>query len=262
MVKAAFFDIDGTLLPFGYDRLPDSCREALDALRKKGVKLFIATGRCAPQMKTILPILDYHFDGFVTLNGQYCYDDNGMIHHAPIPDSDLKGLKQWHLEHPDAIACLDERDRRWYNPSYARRQGWSFGEMELAPVSDMIDNILEQGRHLYQLSATYPASQDDALLAYMPGCTAVRWHPDHVDIIPKTGGKCVGIGKVLAHYGLTFADCIAFGDGGNDISMLKAAAIGIAMGNAGDEVKANADFVTTDADKDGIRHALTALGLL
>ena len=49
---------------------------------------------------------------------------------------------------------------------------------------------------------------------------------------------------------------MAFGDGGNDISMLRHAGIGVAMGNANDNVKAVADYVTTSVDEDGIAHAL------
>lgn len=55
---------------------------------------------------------------------------------------------------------------------------------------------------------------------------------------------------------------MAFGDGGNDISMLKFVRIGVAMGNAGDNVKEVADFVTEDVDNDGVEAALIHFGLL
>ena len=55
---------------------------------------------------------------------------------------------------------------------------------------------------------------------------------------------------------------MAFGDGGNDISMLKTAAIGVAMGNANDEVKDAADYITTSVDEDGIQNALRHFGLI
>ena len=57
-------------------------------------------------------------------------------------------------------------------------------------------------------------------------------------------------------------DTIAIGDGGNDVSMLGYAGIGIAMGNATDEVKAHADYVTTSVDEDGIYNALKHFNLI
>jgi hydroxymethylpyrimidine pyrophosphatase-like HAD family hydrolase len=55
------------------------------------------------------------------------------------------------------------------------------------------------------------------------------------------------------------AQTIAFGDGGNDITILRQAGVGVAMGNAVEEVKQNADFITTSVDEDGIRNALSQL---
>ena len=74
MIKAIFFDIDGTLLdhsPKGGGRIPPSTLRCLEALRKKGIKLFVATGRI-PAMVTFLEDL-FPFDGFVTLNGQLAW---------------------------------------------------------------------------------------------------------------------------------------------------------------------------------------------
>ena len=55
---------------------------------------------------------------------------------------------------------------------------------------------------------------------------------------------------------------MAFGDGGNDIEMLRHVAIGIAMGNAGDDVKAAADYVTDDIDDNGVANALRHFGVI
>ena len=66
----------------------------------------------------------------------------------------------------------------------------------------------------------------------------------------------------LAHLGLTREQCIAFGDGGNDVTMLEYAGIGVAMGNACEEAKATADYVTDDIMKDGLAKALEHFGLI
>ena len=55
---------------------------------------------------------------------------------------------------------------------------------------------------------------------------------------------------------------MAFGDGGNDISIIKEAGVGVAMGNAGENLKQVADFITTHVDEDGVRNALLEYGVI
>ena len=99
-------------------------------------------------------------------------------------------------------------------------------------------------------------------MACIPNCRAVRWTPVFADIIPKTGGKAVGIEAMLNHLGLDFSQCAAFGDGGNDIEMLQAAGIGVAMGGSVKEVIQAADFTTRPLEEDGVEYALEKLGIL
>ena len=69
-IKAAFFDIDGTLLPFQAKALPESTVQALAALRKNGVKTFIATGRPPVHLPYLHALDGIPFDGYVTMNGR------------------------------------------------------------------------------------------------------------------------------------------------------------------------------------------------
>ncbi len=75
-----------------------------------------------------------------------------------------------------------------------------------------------------------------------------------VDIIPVNAGKGAGIEKMLKHYGIDKSQAMAFGDGNNDIEMLKAVGNGIAMANASDDLKAVADEICGDVSEDGIYH--------
>jgi hypothetical protein len=67
---------------------------------------------------------------------------------------------------------------------------------------------------------------------------------------------------LAAHLGFDPQYTIAFGDGGNDTSMIKAAGIGVAMGNALDSLKAEADYITTSVDEDGVMNALRHFGII
>ena len=66
----------------------------------------------------------------------------------------------------------------------------------------------------------------------------------------------------MEHFNLSVEESIAFGDGGNDVDMLLAAGIGVAMGNASDKVKAAADEVCGSVEEDGVYHYLKNKGLI
>ena len=66
----------------------------------------------------------------------------------------------------------------------------------------------------------------------------------------------------MRHYPLRPEESLAFGDSENAASMLRAAGIGVAMGNATPEALASADYVTDDAEKDGIYNALRHFGVI
>ena len=76
------------------------------------------------------------------------------------------------------------------------------------------------------------------------------------------GGKDKGVAAMMAHYGWTVDQCIVFGDGGNDVSMLAACPSSVAMGNGRQEAKDAASFVTKDIDEGGVAWALEHFGVL
>ena len=84
----------------------------------------------------------------------------------------------------------------------------------------------------------------------------------YAEVLPKGCCKSAGMRLVLKDAGLTREDSVAFGDSTNDTDMLLYAGIGVAMGNAPDEVKAAADFVTGTCEESGVSGALRNLGFL
>ena len=82
------------------------------------------------------------------------------------------------------------------------------------------------------------------------------------DITSAMADKANGIRAIADRLGIDISETMAFGDGGNDESMLRAAGVGVAMGNALDSVKAHADYVTTDVDNDGVWNALKHFGII
>ena len=96
----------------------------------------------------------------------------------------------------------------------------------------------------------------------LPNCRAMRWCPLFADVVPADVSKAEGIDRMLESYGIALDEAMAFGDGGNDIPMLQHVGLSVAMGNAEQEVKRAASYVTTSVDDHGIARALRHFGVI
>lgn len=90
----------------------------------------------------------------------------------------------------------------------------------------------------------------------MPECVSGRWHPEFTDNTAKTAGNGQGMKAIAKHKGFDPTRTIAFGDGGDDLSMILQAGTGVAMANATDTLKQTADYITDSVDEGGIQNAL------
>lgn len=258
MIKAIFFDIDGTLVSFQTHQVSPGVLDGLRRLQEKGVKLFIATGR---HRKSIgLAANAFPFDGFVTVNGQYCFAGDQLLRSNPIPQNVI--AQQVELLERTKAPCLflTRTGTLFVNPD--SRADIFPQQLNLplpAPVQPR--QVLEE--EIYQMTAFFTKEEELAAGAeFFPGLEVMRWHPDFVDVIGPGGGKDRGMDVILAHFGFDLSESMAFGDGENDLPMIRHAHIGVAMGNADEFVKGQADYVTDTVDEDGIVTALEHFGLL
>ena len=256
MIKAIFFDIDGTLVSFKTHRVPDSTLRALEMLREKGIRLFISTGRHELLIDNVDKSL---FDGIVSLNGQCVRIGDEVIHTNAMPAEDARAAVRFVRERGIATIFEGVDFIRINAVTERARAGAALINLQLPAPADM-DDLPEHP--ILQLIFFADTVQEEAILREVPACEATRWTPLLCDIIPRGGGKHIGIGKVLDHYGFSREECMAFGDGDNDITMLRYAGIGVAMGNADATVKAAADYVTTGTDASGIAKALRHFNII
>ena len=256
MIKAAFFDIDGTLFSHTIHAIPESTKRTVKLLREKGIKVFIATGRSLKETKRV-PLGDMKFDGYVTLNGQICLDaEENILFEVPIKGEDGAYLLDAFVNKKFPLAIV-EKERIYINyidDSVIRAQ--KSVNIPLLPIKEY------QGAPIYQFIGYMNWEETGKIAPKIPNCKITRWYDEGIDIISKDGGKANGIQKVLEFYGMTKEEIIAFGDSDNDMDMLEFAGIGVAMGNAEESVKAVADYVTTDIDEDGIWNACRHLELI
>jgi HAD-superfamily hydrolase, subfamily IIB len=259
MIKAVFFDIDGTLLSHKTKGVSASCKKALHLLKEKGIYTFIATGRHISEMRD-LPIDDLEFEGFITLNGQYCYNNEKLIYDLPIVKEDIINVIEAIDKEP--FPCIFVESKLMYI-NFHNEAVQIVQDAISTPLPDINDLHRGYDHSIYQvIPYGVDKSKEDNILCLMPHCKQTRWHPLAIDIISKYGGKQNGIQHILDYYHIKKEETMAFGDGMNDIDMFEFCEIGVAMGNASDEVKSKADYVTSDIDDDGIYNALKHFHIL
>lgn len=258
-IKAAFFDIDGTLATARDHIVPDSTKKAIKKLREKGILCILSTGRHPLEVEeeNILPGLV--FDGAVWLTGQFCELQGRCISQNCFSASALAALKEF-LQSRGRSCIFLEKDAMYCNLADERmkREQERIGTA-VPPVRNIKD--LEK-REILQAVPYIDAAEEAELIRLLPECRLTRWGENVVDFLPAGGGKEKGILAVCRAIGIAPQEVIAFGDAENDITMLRLAGIGVAMGNGMPEAKEAADYVTDPIGEDGIYNALVNLGVL
>lgn len=258
-IKALFFDIDGTLVPFGEHGIPQEVKDALATLRSHGIKVFIATGRHPEWIDNINGV---EFDGYVVTNGSMCLlaDKKTCVFKHCIPQEDISRLINF-LPSCDMPIVVVPADGGIFitHQNETSEEVYKILRIPFTPVKPIEEAA---GKDVVQLMAFGSAQErtDSGIFkTILLNCESTSWSPEFVDIVPKGSNKWIGVEKLAAHFGITMKEVAAFGDGGNDIGMISHAGMGIAMGNAADDVKAVANYVTTDVTDHGIVNALSYL---
>lgn len=257
---ALFFDIDGTLVSFKTHEIPASTIAALTRAKANGHKVFISTGR-PPLIITNLGAVEHLIDGYITVNGALCFVGDEVIRCRDIPKEAVHIVVQDAKQKNYGLIVVGEKDVAVLDP-HGEVDRVFRGEIAVDNLcrSQPLDTVLQQ--RILQLTPFFPQDYERGLMERIPCCTSGRWHPAFTDITAKGADKGEGISVLAAHLGLNPQFTMAFGDGGNDTSMIKAAAVGVAMGNALESLKSVADYTTTSVDDDGVLNALRHYGVL
>lgn len=257
MIKAVFFDVDGTLVSHKTKQVPESTRKCLKQLKEKGIKLYLSTGRHILELGK-LPVKDIEFDGYITLNGQLCLDSEKQpLLRVPFGDEAAQSMIALFQSKKIPLLLVEEKSIyiNFVNDSVRRAQ---------SEVSTGVPRVADYDyQPIYQAITFCSRGEEQLLKGLFPdSCKIVRWSDYGVDIISAQSGKAAGIRHILKELNIMPEEAAAFGDAENDIEMLKFAGLGIAMGNAREEVKAAADYVTADVDDDGVEAALIHFHIL
>lgn len=270
--KIVFLDIDGTLTTF-QGMLPDSAREALAAAKRNGHEMVLCSGRTATQ---IYPFLwdSGVFSGMVCgagaevrRNGKTIYEKYVDPEHLAILVDYMKTVgARYYLQCRSGLygtSDITEQEGALFagdpgtkekredifgkittdNHPKLRRDVNKFAYYEANADIDTIRNNL--GDYFYVMESSFRLSEKSDGEVTIRGIT-----------------KATGMQIYLNAAGIGREDAIAFGDGPNDHEMIDFAGVGVAMGNASDDLKKHADLVTDRVDRDGLQKAFQKLGLI
>lgn len=254
MTKALFFDIDGTLVSFNTHRVPDSTVMALTAAKRKGLGIFISTGR-PPLLIDNLSSIGHLIDGYVTTNGAFCYKGNTTVLKEPLLKEDV--TRMWEMSCENDFCVLMSGIHGLYLNGSDPATTQMLGNLMKVPLINehcSLKEVLDD--EILQMSPLISPSEEIEILGCLQHTVAYRWIPLFCDIVRKDVSKARGIHAMCSFCNLEPQECMAVGDGGNDIPMFGAVGISVAMGNAAESVKAHAGHVTDTVDNDGILKAL------
>ncbi len=272
--KAIFLDVDGTMVD--YDGvLPESAVYAIREARKNGHRVYMCTGRSKAEIHDFL--WDIGLDGLIGGNGSYVEDNGEVILHRLITADQCKRIVDWlksrklefYLESNNGLFAsknFEEASRPAFE-AYCKGKG-----VELKPAAELLHGLVFGGE-LYRDDLNKVSF---ILNSYQDHLDSVKEFPD---LKPGTWGgvgevalfgdlgvkditKASAVDAILKHTGISLEDTLAFGDAKIDIPMLEYCNVGVSMGNGGEEIKAMADYITDDVDKDGLYKAFVHFGLI
>ncbi|MCD8355512.1 MAG: Cof-type HAD-IIB family hydrolase [Clostridia bacterium] len=275
--KIIFLDVDGTLVDYE-NNIPASAVRAIRQCRKNGHRVYISTGRSKAEVYQDL--WDIGLDGMIGGNGSYVEDHGHVILHQMITADQCRRVVDW----------LHERKLEFYlesnNGLFVSEHFEEQGEPVVQKYSAQ-KNVADAGK--ITVRKAFPAMIFDGVLyrddvnkisyilhSYQDFLDAQKAFPDlqngtwggkgetalFGDFGVKNITKANAIEQLLHYVGAERKNTIAFGDAKVDIPMLEYCAYGVAMGNGGVEIKAAADYVTEDVERDGLYQAFEKLGLI
>jgi Cof subfamily protein (haloacid dehalogenase superfamily) len=246
-VRAVFIDMDGTLLKAS-NNISRRNMEAIYRLIDQGVKVFLATGRhyevTAPYHKEIglrTPM--------ICLNGAAIYDAmTGKAMQMKTVQLNEERFHHLTAENPcniiihtaNGLYCKETNEEIDYWTKIGQIPPRYIGDLRQANYQYVLKYSVLTGEPSHDLSALFKKEAD-----------VINWN-NGFELVAPNVSKWSAIKSLLRAFRISPNEVVAIGDGPNDIEMLRHVGTGVAMGNASEEVKAAADFVTVHHENDGV----------
>ena len=261
-IKLIAMDLDGTLNN-DEKRITEKTKAALMAAQEKGIRLALASARPSPGLfkeRDILRLQD-HGGILMSYNGGRVVDaaTGNTLFETAMDLQQTKDVLRF-LETLPVTPILDDgkqfyvTDAGGYKVDYECRNN----NMVCSEVGNLADFLtFAPIKILMSVQPEELPTIQQKIRDFLPEeLSVVQTAPFYMEVIPKRINKGQGIRDICHALGLSTEAVISFGDAANDIPMLQTAGVGVAMGNASQAVKAEANFVTLTNNEDGIAYAL------
>lgn len=257
-IKAIFLDLDGTLNN-DQKQITQRTWDALMGAQRQGIRIALASARPSPGLHRERDILRLQEYGGILMsyNGGRIVDaatDRILFETAMEQETARQVLKK--LEMLPVTPILDD-GRQFYvtdENGYKVRYECMNNGMRCTAVGDLAAFLsFAPVKILMSVIPEKLLNAQQSIRAFLPmELTVVQTAPFYLEVIPAAINKGQGLLDTCRALGISAEETVAFGDAENDIPMLRAAGVGVAMGNAGPEVKAAANSVTQTNNEDGI----------
>ena len=261
--RAIALDLDGTLTNHEKVVTPKT-REALLKAAAKGAVIILASGRPTYGIEPVAECLELQKRGGYILS----YNGGNIVNAKTgeklfsqfLPDEVIPELYAYAKEHGHALLGYagNEIITEMPDDQYVKEES-RINKMNIRKVDNLFESLEPHPTKLLMTGdPTLMLKAEEELVEKLGDRMDIfRSAPFFLELVPKGIDKAKSLTRLLTKINLTPADLIAFGDGYNDLSMLKLAGMGVAMENAAPEVRAEADYVTLSNEEDGVAAALT-----
>ena len=259
-MKILFVDVDGTLVDYD-GTVQESAILALKQAKKNGHMVFLCTGRNLTELRK--EILDIPKDGLICANGAFVTIGDKILHESYFDKEELREICGW-LENNKIAYYLASNDALFASENYEE-----IAERYIPHLKPLHTEVLKEARKDINKVSMILTEKKEHLLA------EEKWKEYQVsprgmegerylfcDIRLKKVNKKEAVKMILEELKIPKGDAIAFGDGMIDIPLFEECGSAVAMGNAYEEVKMAADYVTSDVNDDGVYAAFRYLNLI
>ena len=263
MYKAVFLDMDGTLLRSDHSVSEETIQKIRELTAESVLVVLVSARPVNAVLPTFRNIGLPENTPLITLNGSYIVQCGEPILDVRI-DLGITALVAREVQ-PYKATIAYYLQNEWFSEV---RDAWTDHEQKIMdvpvnvfPIGRMIEDwkernispnkmmVMSEPDNINQIQAHLRALFNGRLNIYPSKAT-------YLEVMDSRGSKASAIQFVSERLGLTPSEIIAMGDNYNDIGMIEFAGIGVAMGNAPDDIKGKADYVTDTNNNDGVRKAL------